>query len=47
MARNPSAVPPSRRSILQRALDRIHSRYGTRGVTRGSQLTAITARAGP
>ena len=47
MARNFSALPPSRRPILQRALDRIHSRYGTRGVTRGSQLTALTARAGP
>jgi DNA polymerase-4 len=34
-------------SSLQRALDRIHTRYGVRGVTRGSQLAALTARAGP
>ena len=38
-------VPPSR--SLQRALDRIHTRYGVRGVTRGSQLAALTARAEP
>jgi DNA polymerase IV len=34
-------------SALQRALDRIHTRYGVRGVTRGSQLAALTARPGP
>ena len=39
------AVPPSR--SLQRALDRIHTRYGVRGVTRGSQLAALTARTQP
>jgi DNA polymerase-4 len=33
-----SAVPPSRSAALQSALDRIHSRYGTRGMTRGSGL---------
>jgi DNA polymerase IV len=38
-----SAVPPFRRSApLQHALDRIHSRYGARGMTRGSQLAALT-----
>jgi hypothetical protein len=51
---NPSACPPVRRSalppvrrsaLLQHALDRIHSRYGTRGVTRASQLAALTAAA--
>jgi DNA polymerase IV len=50
-----SAVPPFRRSApefhrsapLQRALDRIHSRYGTRGVARGSQLAALTTRDAP
>jgi DNA polymerase-4 len=41
-------VPPSPRpAVLQRALDRIHTRYGARGLTRGSQLAALTARAGP
>ena len=40
------AVPPFRRSALQHALDRIHSRYGTRGMTRGSQL-ALTTRDTP
>ena len=34
-------------STLQRALDRIHTRYGVRGVTRGIQLVALTARAEP
>jgi DNA polymerase IV len=34
-------------SALQRALDRIHTRYGVRGVTRGIQLVALTARAEP
>jgi hypothetical protein len=34
-------------SALQRALDRIHTRYGVRGVTRGSQLAALTAHAEP
>jgi DNA polymerase-4 len=40
---------PFRRSAagLQRALDRIHTRYGVRGVTRASQLAALTARAEP
>jgi len=33
---------PDRPAILQRALDRIHTRYGARGVTRGSQLAALT-----
>ena len=53
-----SAVPPFRRSALelapelrsarlQRALDRIHSRYGTRGVARASQLAALTTRDTP
>jgi DNA polymerase IV len=42
------AVPPARRpAVLQRALDRIHTRYGARGVTRGSQLAALSARARP
>jgi DNA polymerase-4 len=37
-----SAVPPSRRpAILQRALDRISTRYGMRALTRGSQLAAL------
>jgi DNA polymerase-4 len=36
-----------RRRTLQHALDRIHSRYGTRGMTRGSQLAALTARDTP
>ena len=35
------------RSALQHALDRIHSRYGRRGVTRGSQLAALTTRDAP
>jgi DNA polymerase-4 len=39
-------VAPPRRD-LQRALDRIHSRYGARGVARGSQVAALTARAAP
>jgi DNA polymerase-4 len=49
-----SAVPPFRRSALkfrrsalQRALDTIHSRYGSRGMTRGSQLAALTTRGAP
>jgi hypothetical protein len=29
---------------LQHSLDRIHSRYGSRGVARGSQLVALTSR---
>jgi DNA polymerase IV len=44
---NPTARPPDRPIGLQRALDRIHTRYGVRGVTRGSQLAALTARAEP
>jgi hypothetical protein len=36
-----------RRRTLQHALDRIHSRYGTRGMTRGSRLAALTARDTP
>ena len=43
----PTARPPDRPTALQRALDRIHTRYGVRGVTRGSQLAALTARAEP
>jgi len=43
----PSARPPVRPSALQRALDRIHTRYGVRGMTRGSQLAALTARPQP
>lgn len=43
-----SPGPPVRRSaVLQRALDRIHTRYGVRGVTRGNQLAALTARTEP
>jgi DNA polymerase-4 len=43
-----SAVPPFRRSApLQRALDTIRSRYGARGVARGSQLAALTTRDAP
>jgi DNA polymerase-4 len=43
------ALPSRRPAVLQsrslqRALDRIHTRYGVRGVTRGSQLAALTAR---
>jgi DNA polymerase IV len=42
------AVPPFRRSApLQRALDTIRSRYGARGVARGSQLAALTTRDAP
>jgi DNA polymerase-4 len=42
------AVPPFRRSApLQRALDTIRSRYGTRGVAHGSQLAALTTRDAP
>jgi hypothetical protein len=40
----PTARPPGRPTALQRALDGIHTRYGSRGVTRGSQLAALTAR---
>ena len=47
MAGKPTARPPDRPTGLQRALDRIHTRYGVRGVTRGSQLAALTARAEP
>jgi DNA polymerase-4 len=44
----PSAVPPFRRSaVLQHALDRIHSRYGSRSLARGSQLAALTTRDAP
>ena len=43
----PTARPPDRPTGLQRALDRIHTRYGVRGVTRGIQLVALTARAEP
>ena len=43
-----SAVPPFRRSApLQRALDTIRSRYGARGVARGSQLATLTTSAMP
>jgi nucleotidyltransferase/DNA polymerase involved in DNA repair len=42
-----SASPPVRPSALQHALDRIHSRYGARGMTRGSQLAALTTRGAP
>jgi hypothetical protein len=38
---------PLRPRALQRALDRIHSRYGSRGVARGSQLAALTPRGAP
>jgi hypothetical protein len=41
-----SARVANRLPVLQRALDRIHTRYGIRGMTRGSQLAALTARAG-
>jgi DNA polymerase-4 len=37
-----SIGPSVRRSALQYALDRIHSRYGARGMTRGSMLPALT-----
>jgi hypothetical protein len=41
-------VPPCRRSaVLQHALDRIHSRYGSRSLARGSQLAALTTRDAP
>jgi DNA polymerase-4 len=44
----PSAGPTVRRSAgLQPALDRIHTRYGVRGLTRGSQLAALTGRSQP
>ncbi len=43
----PTGRPAGRPTALQRALDRIHTRYGVRGVTRGSQLAALTARAEP
>ncbi len=41
-----AGLPPAshRSAQLQRALDRIRSRYGTRGVARGSQLAALTTR---
>ncbi len=42
-----STVPPFRRSALQGALDRIRSRYGARGVARGSQLAALTTHDAP
>ena len=42
------AVPPLPRSApLQLALDTIRSRYGARGMTRGSQLAALTTRDAP
>jgi hypothetical protein len=47
---SPATSPSARfrRSTpLQHALDRIHSRYGTRGMTRGSQLAALTTRGAP
>jgi DNA polymerase-4 len=45
---DPTAVPPSRRSTaLQTALDRIYSRYGTRGVTRGAGLATHPAESFP
>ena len=34
-------------AALQHALDRIHSRYGSRGVARGSQLAVLTPRGAP
>jgi DNA polymerase-4 len=34
-------------AALQPALDRIHTRYGVRGLTRGSQLAALTGRSQP
>ena len=34
-------------AALQHALDRIHSRYGSRGVARGSQLAMLTPRGAP
>jgi DNA polymerase-4 len=37
--------PSFRASALQHALDHIHSRYGTRGAARGSQMGALTTRA--
>lgn len=37
----------SRRPALQVALDRIHTRYGARSMTRGSQLAALTAHRAP
>jgi DNA polymerase IV len=43
----PTGRPAGRPTGLQRALDRIHTRYGVRGVTRGSQLAALTAGAEP
>ena len=41
------AALPLRRSALQGAVDRIHSRYGMRGVLRGVQVAALTTRVGP
>ena len=40
------SVPFRRSAALQHALDRIHSRYGIRGVTRAAQLAVVTSRAG-
>jgi DNA polymerase IV len=49
MAGSKPTVRPAARptAALQRALDRIHTRYGVRGVSRGSQLVALTVRARP
>jgi DNA polymerase-4 len=43
----PHNAPPPRRRTLQHVLDRIHSRYGARSMTRGSQLAALTTRGAP
>ncbi len=41
------ATPPLRRFALQGAVDRIHSRYGTRGVLRGNQLVTLSTSSVP
>ena len=43
-ATSPLVAPPLRRFALQGAVDRIHSRYGARGVQLGTQLAAMSTR---
>jgi DNA polymerase-4 len=38
---HPTARPPDRPTALQHAVDRIHSRYGARGIVRAHQTTTI------
>ncbi|MGH7536777.1 MAG: hypothetical protein ACREMG_14520, partial [Gemmatimonadales bacterium] len=43
--REPTALPPYRPTALQNAIDRIHTRYGVRGITRGTGRPLSTGRA--